>query len=180
MHAARQARPALRADPLLRSAGWPLAGALLSTGAWAPLVYRRRYRAAQAALAGTVLPAGIARARVDRAPRETVPLSLALATGSLAGWGAAACGVNLASLVVGEGLVPAGRPASAAGIATVLALGGLGVATLPARTATPLQRAYGATLAWALVGVADGRRRSSRPVAAAAVVAALPVLRRLR
>ncbi len=103
-----------------------------------------------------------------------------LAAGSLAGWGAAACGVNLASLVVGEGLVPAGRPASAAGIATALALGGLGVATLPARTATPLQRVHGATLVWALVGVADGRRASSRPVAAAAVVAALPVLRRLR
>ncbi len=180
VHAAQQARPALRSDPVLRDAGPPLAGAFLATGAWAPLVYGRRYRAAQAALAGTALLSGIARARVDRAPREAVPLSLALTTGSLAAWGAAACGVNLASLVVAEGVVPAGRPASAAGVVTALALGGLGVATLPARAATPVQRAYGATLAWALVGVAVGRRASSRPVAAAAAVAVLPVLRRLR
>jgi hypothetical protein len=63
---------------------------------------------------------------------------------------------------------------------TVLALGGRGVATLPARAATPLQRAYGVTPAWAPVVVADGRRANSRPVAVAAAVAALPVLRRLR
>ncbi len=160
VHAAQQARPALRSDPVLRDAGPPLAGAFLATGAWAPLVYGRRYRAAQAALAGTALLSGIARARVDRAPREAVPLSLALTTGSLAAWGAAACGVNLASLVVAEGVVPAGRPASAAGVATALALGGLGVATLPARAATPVQRAYGATLAWALVGSPSGGGRA--------------------
>ncbi len=92
----------------------------------------------------------------------------------------AACGVDLAWLVVGEGPVPAARPASATGMVTVLALGGRGVATLPARAATPLQRAYGVTPAWAPVVVADGRRANSRPVAVAAAVAALPVLRRLR
>ena len=54
------------------------------------------------------------------------------------------------------------------------------MATLPARAATPLQRAYGVTPAWAPVVVADGRRANSRPVAVAAAVAALPVLRRLR
>ncbi|MGY1694727.1 hypothetical protein ACI780_07400 [Geodermatophilus sp. SYSU D00814] len=39
---------------------------------------------------------------------------------------------------------------------------------------------YGVTLAWALAGVADGRRRAAPPVAAAAALAALPILRRLR
>lgn len=178
-HAVRQARPTLRADPLLRGVGWPLATAFLSVGAWAPLVYRRRYWAAQAALAGTALLAGAARARVSRAPTGAVPPSLALTTGLLAGWGAAACGVNLASLLVGAGPVPAGRPATATGTAIALALGALGAVTLPAPASTTTQRVYGATLLWALAGVADGRRRASPPVAAAAALAAVPVLRRM-
>ncbi|MGY1694726.1 hypothetical protein ACI780_07395 [Geodermatophilus sp. SYSU D00814] len=127
-HAARQARPALRADPLLRRTGWPLAAAFLCLGAWAPLLSRQRYWAAQAALAGTALLAGTARARADRTP-DPVPPTLALTTGLLAGWGAAACGVNLASMLVGAGPVPGGRPATATGAATAVALGALGVAT---------------------------------------------------
>jgi DNA-binding MarR family transcriptional regulator len=139
----------------------------------------RRNRAAQAALAGTVLPAGVARARVDRAPRESVPLSLALATGSLAGWERPA-GSTWRGWWWGRGRSRRAGPRRPPGWSPSWRSAAGRVATLPARAATPLQRAYGVTPAWAPVVVADGRRANSRPVAVAAAVAALPVLRRLR
>ena len=178
-HAARQARPALRADPVLRDAGWPLAAAYLCIGGWAPLLQRQQYWAAQGALTGAAVFAGTARRRLDRTAEDSIPASMALSSGLLAGWGAAACGVNLASMVVGLGPVPTGRPATLTGAATALALGGLGAATLPVRATTLTERTYVVALLWALAGVADGQRRTSASTAAAAVIAAVPVVRRL-
>lgn len=178
-HAARQARPALRTDPVLRDTGWPLAAAYLCIGGWAPLLQRQRYWAAQGALTGAALFAGTARMRLDRTPENSIPTSLALSTGLLSGWGVAACGVNLASMVVGVGPVPTGRPATLTGAATALALGGLGATTLPDRPTTLTQRTYALTLLWALAGLADGQRRTSASTAAAAVLATVPVVRRL-
>lgn len=178
-HAARQTRPAVRTDPVLRDAGWALAAAYRCIGGWAPLLQRQRYRAAQGALTGAAVGAGTARMRLDRTPADSVPTSMALSTGLLAGWGAAACGVNLASMVVGLGPVPTGRPATLTGAATALALGGLAATTLPDRATTLTQRTYALTLLWALAGVADGQRRGSASTAAAAVLASVPVLRRL-
>lgn len=178
-HAARQSRPALRTDPVLRDTGWPLAAAYLCIGGWAPLLQRRCYWAAQAALTGAAVSAGTARRRLDRTVKGGIPTSLALSTGLLSGWGAAASGVNLASMMVGVGPVPTGRPAALTGAATAIALGALGTATLPDRATTLTQRAYAATLLWALTGVAAGQRRTSPSTAAAAVLAAGPIARRL-
>ncbi|MEP6631810.1 MAG: hypothetical protein ABJA89_15180 [Lapillicoccus sp.] len=179
VHAARQARPALRNDPVLRDAGWPLAAAYLCIGGWAPLLQRQRYWAAQGALTGAAAFAGVARTRLDRTDENRISTSMALSTGLLSGWGAAACGVNLASMAVGVGPVPTGRPTMIAGAATALALGGLGAATLPQRATTLTQRTYAATLLWALVGVAAGQRRASPSTAAAGMLATVPIARRL-
>lgn len=128
-YAVDQARPGTRERELLREVGWPLAGAFLANGAWAPLVLRRRYWSAQAALLGIAGLAEVARRRLGRAAARGVPLTrpdtvaLAPTVGMLAAWGAAASGVNLAAMLVAEGLVPRGWPAEVTGGAVLLGLG---------------------------------------------------------
>ena len=187
VYAVDQARPAARSRELVREVGWPLAGALLANGAWAPLVLRRHYWSAQAALLCAAGWAELARRRLGRAAARTTsgdPLTrldrggLAPTVGMLAAWSAAAGGVNLAALLVAAGPVPAGQAADVVGGAILLGLGTAGAAGLSATGASgPVARAYAATLLWALAGVADGRRHTSRTVAAVAAVAALPVVR---
>lgn len=183
-YAVDQVRAGSRDRELLREVGWPLAGAFLANGAWAPLVVRRRYWSAQTALVAIAGLAEVARRRLDRATARGVPLTraeavaLAPTVGMLAAWSAVASGVNLASMLVGEGPVPKGGPAEVAGGALLLGLGAVGTVGLSATDASATaSRAYAATLLWALAGVVDGRRRTSPALAVVAAVAAIPVIR---
>jgi len=183
-YAAHQARPRNRTTPLLRRAGWLTAAAFASTGAWAPLVRRGRWWSAQGAIAGIAGAATLAHREVARAERagglEPVERWLvALPVAMLAGWGTAASGVNLASMLLGRGTVARGRPEQRLAAATFLglgALGGLGVRASGGGRAFSA-RAYGATLLWALGGAAANQRSRSTPLAllslAGAVLAAL-------
>jgi hypothetical protein len=183
VEAAVQARPSRRTDPVLREIGGPFALAMLSTAIWAPLVATRRYWAAQAALAGIAVFGEQARRRLaDTELRDALTPGarrlLVPPVSMLAGWGAAATVVNLASMLVGEGAVPSGRAATAAGVGLTLAVGGI-AATATASTggaASTTSRAYAATVLWALAGIVVGQRQTSPPVAVAAGLAAAPVL----
>jgi hypothetical protein len=183
VEAAVQARPSQRTDPVLREVGGPFALAMLSAAVWAPLVATRRDWAAQAALAGIALFGEQARRRLaDTEARNALTPGarrlLVPPVSMLAGWGAAATVVNLAAMLVGEGPVRPGRPATATGVGLTLAVGGI-AATATASTGgagSATARAYAATVLWALAGIVVGQRRSSPPVAVAAGLAAAPVL----
>lgn len=181
-YAAHQARPAQRTDPVLREIGWPLGAAFAMNGIWAPLVATRRYWAAQAALVGIGAAAGVARRRLTAAEREgrITPGHRRFAvapTAGLSAWGTAAAAVNLASMIAAYGPVRGRGATDALAVATMAAVGG--VSTLVVRGAGPASTTatgYGATVLWALTGVAAGQRRRSRPAALAAVGAALPLV----
>lgn len=180
-YAGQQARPTLRDAPLPRSVGWPLAAAYACTGVWAPLLRARRYWAAQVALLGLAAGADTARRRLvaveassglDRAQC----LAVVPTTGMLAAWGAAAAGVNLASMLQAYGLVRPGRQAVTAGNALVLALGGLGALGSDPR-APATSRVYAGTLLWALGGIVARQRTRFPSAAACAVLSGLAVVR---
>lgn len=183
VHGLAQARPGRAGDSLLRRAGWPTAAAFASTGVWAPLVARARWWPAQAAITSIWLSASVAQRRIAAAERESVRgLSgeerwlYALPIAMLAGWSAAATGVNLASMLVGAGLVAPGAPErtlAAGTVATLGAVGVTGVRTTGPRTFTA--RAFGATVLWALGGVAVAQRRRFPAGAATALTAAAAV-----
>jgi hypothetical protein len=176
-HGVAQARPGAAADPVLRRVGWPTAAAFASTGAWAPLVVRARWWPAQGAIAGIAASAGLATVRLGRAEREgelggrqraltVAPVAM------LAGWGTAACGVNLASMLVGTGVVGRGAAERRLALATIAGLGAAGATGVRAagpRTATA--RVFGATVLWALGGVAVAQRGRFRAGAAGALAA---------
>lgn len=181
-YAASQARSDRRAEPVLRAVGSPFAASLVCTAVWAPLLRRRDYWAAQAALLGTAVFAEQARTRLAATGRRPGPgewALLELPVGLQAGWGAAAAAVNLAAMLVDRGPSSARRAPVAVGVGTVLAVGLLGagrvVASPPGSSGV-----YGATVLWALAGVvAAGQRRRRPQVALAAAAAAAPVLRAL-
>lgn len=182
-----QTRPSYRSDPTLRQVGWPFALSTLCTATWAPLVATRRYWLAQVALVGTAAFGEQARRRVahaesDRTPNRSIRNQTAPPIGMLAGWGAEAATVNLASMLVGKGFLAPGRAATTAGVGLTLAVGGL-VATNIVRSprAAPVtSRSYAASVLWAFGGIAVGERRSSPPVTTAATAAAALVLAALR
>lgn len=182
VYAAYQARRSLRDQPLLREVGRPLAGAYLALGAWAPLLVKERYWSAQAALAAAAGLAGTARHRLAATDAEGLLTSseravLVAPVGMLAGWSAAAAGVNLSAMVVGKGPLRTRRSGEIAGAAILLGLGGVGGLTVTTDgSATATGRVYGGTLLWALVGVFFGRRKVSTPLAVTALVAAIPVV----
>jgi hypothetical protein len=177
-HAAVQARPSSAADPTLRRIGWPAAAAYGATAAWAPLVASRRYRSAQAALFAIAGFAEVARRRLAAAEAQGVLSVRAGRAGvtpvaMLAGWGAAASTVNLAAMLVAGGAVRPGRPSRVTGAA--LTAGTAAIGMLAARSAeggirTASARAYLATVAWALAGIAAGQIRRSPAVGATALI----------
>lgn len=183
-YAGYQARPVARDRPVLRRVGWPLAAAFACTGAWAPLLRRRRYWSAQAALIGIATGAEVARRRLVEAEVRGLARAEMLAvvppTAMLAGWGAAAAGVNLAAMLTAYGVVRPGWQSTATGAAALVALGVSGTDALRAdgrsATATATARTYGGTLLWALAGVMAGQRKRSPAAAAAAASAAAPVV----
>ncbi|MHA7238326.1 hypothetical protein [Arthrobacter sp. TMS1-12-1] len=181
-YAVHQGRGPARTREVWRAAGWPLAGAFAATGIWAPLVRSGRFSSAQAALAAIAVLAETGRRRIARAETKgglsaAEVAAAAPAAGMLAAWGQAACGVNLASMLVAKGLVPAGPAATAVGVSLLAALGalGAGVVTGPER-ASASSRFYAGTLLWAFVGVVIGQRRRSTSVTGTAGGAALAMV----
>ncbi|WP_043442231.1 hypothetical protein [Arthrobacter sp. L77] len=181
-YAVHQARGPARTRDVWRRAGWPLAGAFAATGLWAPLVRSGRFWGAQAALAAIAVLAETGRRRTARAEMggelsAAEVAAAAPAAGMLAAWGQAACGVNLASMLVAKGIVPAGPRAATIGVALLAGLGTLGARAVagPDR-ATASSRFYAGTLLWAFAGVMVGQRRRSPSAAAAAACAAVTML----
>jgi len=177
LHAVAQARPGAAASPLGRRVGWPVAAAFASAGAWAPLVARGRWWPAQAAIASLAGFAALAAGRLSDAEREggldrEARVLLAPSVAMLAGWGAAATGINLAS-ILGAARERAQRPAALTAIAALGAGGAGAVRAAGPRTLTA--RTLGATVLWALGGVAAGQRTRFPLGAATAVTAAGPV-----
>lgn len=181
-YAIQQARPTARTRPVWRAAGWPLAGAFAATGIWAPLVRSGRFWSAQAALAAIAALAETGRRRVALAERRNEltaaeVAAVAPAAGMLAAWGQAACGVNLAAMLVDKDIVPAGPKAETLGAALLAALGTLGVGAVSApERAGVSSRFYAGTLLWAFLGVIIGQRRRSRSATLTAAGAALAIL----
>ncbi|MGJ9406490.1 hypothetical protein ACHABQ_09230 [Nesterenkonia aurantiaca] len=181
-YAVHQARGPARSQEIWRAAGWPLAGAFAATGIWAPLVRSGRFWSAQGALAAIAVLAESGRRHIARAERSGVlsPAEVAAAApaaGMLAAWGQAACGVNLAAMLVAKDVVPAGPKAATAGAALLAGLGALGsrVASGPER-ASVSSRVYAGTLLWAFAGVVIGQRRRSPSAAATAAGAAVTMV----
>ncbi len=185
-HGVAQARPGAGADPVLRRTGWPTEAAFASTGARAPLVARARWWPAQGAIAGIAAAAGVATARLGRLEREggltaaqrVLPVA---PVAMLAGWGAAACGVNLASMLVAGGAVGRGAGERRLALATIAGLGAAGAAGVRGagpRTATA--RVFGGTVLWSLGGIAVAQRGRFPAGAAAAVAAGALVAGALR
>jgi hypothetical protein len=180
VHVADQARPGRRADPVLRSAGWPLAAAYAALGVWAPLVAGGRYWAAQGALVAASAAAGSARRRVVRAEQESgaaAARTVIVPAAALSAWGTAAAGVNLAAMVAAYRPVRSPRGRTGLAVATLAALSGAATTAVGrAGPPTATTRTYGAVVLWALTGVAAGRVRRDPVTAASAGVAALPLL----
>lgn len=182
-HAAFQALPGRADDPVLRAVGPPAAVAYAATAFWAPLVRSRRYWPAQSALFAVAAAAEVARRRVAAAQaghsaHDLVYRFVAPPSAMLAAWGAAASAVNLAAMLVAEGPVRDGRPARVTGAALALATAAVSLTaatSAPGGTTTGVGRTYLATVAWALGGIAVGRRRSDPIVASAAAAGLLPV-----
>jgi hypothetical protein len=179
----RQLLPQTWRSTAVDDLGWGPAAPFASTALWALCIRTERYRAAQLALFSIALTAELTRRRL--ASME-VPGQLdnadwfiaAPATSMLAGWGAAASGVNLAALIATE--LPVTEPKARRALAAV-AVSGLGAlaaasgrATSPARVST---RWYTATVLWALAGIA-ARRPTDPLLAALSTAAALTVWRR--
>lgn len=180
VHVADQARPGRRADPVLRTAGWPLATAYAALGVWAPLVAGGRYWAAQGALVAASAAAGSARRRVVRVEQDhgaAAARTVIVPAAALSAWGTAAAGVNLAAMVAAYRPVRSPRGRTGLAVATLAALSGV-AATAVGRAGPPTvtTRTYGAVVLWALAGVAAGRVRRDPVTAASAGVAALPLL----
>jgi hypothetical protein len=180
VHVADQARPDRRTDPALRAAGWPLATAYAALGAWAPLLLRDRFWAAQGVLVVTSAAAGVARRRVVRAEQADGPAAVRTVLGpaaALSAWGTAAAGVNLAAMVAAYGPVPGRRGRRGLALATLAALSGAATTAMGrAGPPTVTIRTYGSVVLWALAGIVAGWSRRDRVVAAAAGTAAVPVL----
>lgn len=179
-YAGLQARAGSADSELNRRVGWPLAAAFASTGIWAPLVRTGRYWPAQAALAGIAAFAEVARRRLAReVPTEpdAIMVAATATTGMLAAWGAAATGVNLASMLVGEGIVKTPVAQRVVGSGLLLGLGAGGAYATASTAAAPrVSRIYAGTLLWGLAGIVMGQRTRSRPTAVTAAAAAVPVL----
>jgi len=181
-YAGYQARGSVRSNDVWRAVGWPLAGAFAATGIWAPLVRSGRFWSAQIALGAIAALAETGRRRIARAEMAdqlstAEVVAVAPAAGMLAAWGQAACGVNLAAMLVENGIVPAGHKAAATGVVLLAALGTLGTSAVagPGRTSV-VTRFYAGTLLWAFVGVVVGQLRRARSAAVAAAGAALTML----
>lgn len=180
LHAADQARPVRRADPVLRAIGRPLTGAYSAVAVWAPLVASGRYRAAQGALVAAAAAAGSARRRAvgfEQEGRAAGSGAAFAAAAGLSAWGTAAAGVNLASMIAAYAPVRGRRARTGLGVATVAALSAASATAVHragARTRTT--DAYGGVVLWALAGIVAGRRRDDPVTAAAAAVAAGPLV----
>ncbi|WP_165070495.1 hypothetical protein [Marisediminicola senii] len=118
-------------------------------------------------MASVALLAEMGRRRIARAESRhelstAEVIAAAPAAGMLSAWGQAACGVNLAAMLVAKKIVPAGPKAATVGAALLALLGALGTRTVSAPERTTLSsRFYGGTLLWAFVGVIIGQRRRS-------------------
>jgi hypothetical protein len=181
-YAVHQARGSARTRDVWRAAGWPLAGAFAATGIWAPLAKSGRPWSAQGALVMIAVLAETGRHRIAQAERRNElsageVAAVAPAAGMLAAWGQAACGVNLAAMLVAKDIVPAGPKAATVGAALLTALGAVGTraVTAPER-ASVSSRFYAGTLLWAFTGVMIGQRQRSRSAVATAAGAALTML----
>ncbi|MBP2215520.1 hypothetical protein [Arthrobacter sp. CAN_C5] len=181
-YAVHQALGPARNLDISRAVGWPLAGAFAATGIWAPLVRSGKFWSAQGALVTIAVLAELGRRRIAHAELKgdltTAEVAAAApAAGMLAAWGQAACGVNLAAMLVSNNIVPAGPKAATAGAALLAGLGVLGTraAAMPERTSVS-SRFYIGTLLWAFAGVIIGQRGRSRSAVAVAAGAAATIL----
>ncbi len=180
LHAADQARPGRRADPVLREVGAPLAAAYVALGVWAPLVARRSYWAAQGALCLAAVAAGTARRRATGAEQRGgfAEVSTVFApAAALSAWGTAATGVNLAAMIAAYAPVRTRNGRTGLALATLTTISG--TATLAVRRAGPstaTTRTYAGVVLWALAGIAAGQWRHDRAAAITALVGGLPVL----
>ena len=183
VHAVDQVRPGRSTDPALRATDWSLAAGYACTAAWAPLVASRRHWAAQSALLALAAAGEIARRRAaasDRAGLLTTTDRIAMVPSAamLSAWGSSAATVNLTAMLVDRGIVRPGRPATVLGTVATAAAGILLAsqsAATPGGRHTLSARIHGVASIWALAGIAVGQRTRSRPVALAAVAAALHV-----
>jgi hypothetical protein len=180
VHVVDQARPSRRGDPVLRSAGAPLAATYTALGVWAPLVLRGRFWAAQGALVAAGIAAGEARRRVARAERDggvAAVRTVIVPAAALSAWGTAAAGVNLAAMVAAYGPVRSARGRTGLALATLAALTGA-AGTVVGRSGAPTTttRTYGAVVLWALTGVAAARWRRDRVTGVAAGAAGVALL----
>ncbi|MHA7141211.1 hypothetical protein [Arthrobacter sp. Bz4] len=181
-YAAHQARGPASTRDIWRAAGWPLAGAFAATGIWAPLVRSGKFWTGQGALVAIAVLAETGRRRIAQAELRgelsaAEIMAAAPAAGMLAAWGQAACGVNLAAILVSNRIVPAGPKAATAGAALLAGLGVLGTRAALAPEHTSISsRFYTGTLLWAFAGVIIGQRRRSWSAAATAAGAATAIL----
>ncbi|WP_026551393.1 hypothetical protein [Arthrobacter sp. H20] len=181
-YAVHQARGPARTLDIWREAGWPLAGAFAATGVWAPLVRSGKFWSAQGALAAIAVLAETGRRQIAQAELKgelsTAEITAAAsAAGMLAAWGQAACGVNLAAMLVSNNIVPAGPKAAMVGAALLAGLGVLGTRAVSAPERTSVSsRFYTGTLLWAFAGVIIGQRRRSWSAVATAAGAATAIL----
>ncbi|MGQ1798649.1 hypothetical protein ACT4S5_16165 [Kocuria oceani] len=170
-----QARPAARADPLLRRTGPAAAGAVALSGLWVrtqgtpwlqlPVI------AVTAAAAGTACARA---APADDAERDSAAARWLVRAplGLFAGWISLATVVATVEALIAAGAVPSG-PGRELRDALLLAATAAAAGTVTARRAVPAT--YPAAVAWGLVGVAARTRGTHRLPAAAALAGAAAV-----
>jgi hypothetical protein len=178
-----QVLPANRESAVLRRVGWPVAGAFACTGLWSVSVSLRQIGFAQAMLLGIFAFLLVAYLRLahseagalGRAERWLVSLTV----GIFLGWVTAANAVSLTSEAVRLGLVDARGAGEVLVGSALLVCGGLLAAaiTWAGRNGPPQGYvAFAATVLWALVAIIVTQYGASVVTAAAAGVAAVPVL----
>ena len=182
-YAVYQALPSRRGDRLLRRVGWPLAAAFVCNGLWEVVSVVGRPGVAQVLIAALLGFLAVAYLRLTRAAPGTMGRLdrwlVALPVGIYFGWITAANAVSLASLLVRSGAVDGAGPGGATVGAVLLVLGSAAatVVVRVGRGSGPPQAwvGYGATVLWALFGVAANQYRASPPAAAVALGCAVLV-----
>jgi tryptophan-rich sensory protein len=185
-YAAYQARPARRADPLLRRVGWWTAAAMVANTLWELAFPTRRFVAANLlifAMLAALVAVQVCYARAGTAG-ELRPASRAepwLVRGAFSlflGWITVASVANTAQTLTALGWEGAGVPPTAWAVALLGAAAAIG-AWATRRLGANVW--YALAVAWALAGIAVARVRAdpalpSMPVAVAAALASLAVL----
>jgi hypothetical protein len=178
-YAAYQALPSKRGDALLRSVGWPLAGAFFVNGIWEVASPLGRLGIAQVLIAVLLAFLAVVYFRLvrsglgssGRADRWLVAMPL----GVYFGWITAANAVSLTSLASRSGLIDGGGLGGALMGSALLFVGGAVAAVVVRASKAGVPQgylAYGATFLWALFGVVANQYQASAFTTAVAVLCA--------